>query len=360
MSPKLWTAAYTLCVFLSTPLRAADAKVEAEEALVELHKAGKLTDKGQYKTVRATFAKLFEAKHADVLRRAYGDDYDALTKWLDARPDLKQNFYTALDERYDKLPAALGLFHTLWQKWPKELEKHPDLGIAVAVVWDDPRGLTDYTRHQVRAKSTMPGKLMDGPANFQYLIDNEKLTEGRLRFMPWEFLAFIVDHRTPLQERQWAKQYYQTHRASRSWHQDVPYDHDMLKGELNKDASRRPRLEGHAYTLENIRKYGGVCAHQADFAARVAKSVGVPAVYCSGASAYRGRHAWWMYVQITQANAEKLQFTLNSDGRYVGFEKDAFYTGLVTDPQTGYVMLDRDMERRLNLAGRDRVGKRHA
>ena len=149
----------------------------------------------------------------------------------------------------------------------------------------------------------MPDKLVDGPANFQYLIDNEKLTEGRLRFMPWEFLAFIVDHRTPLEERQWAKQYYQTHRASRSWHQDVPYDHDMLKGELNKDSSRRPRLEGHAYTLENIRKYGGVCAHQADFAARVAKSVGVPAVYCSGASAYRGRHAWWMYVQTRAATA---------------------------------------------------------
>jgi hypothetical protein len=360
MRPILLAIVYPLCLFLSPSLHAADAIGEAEEALVELHKVGKLTDKAQYKTVRAAFARLFEARHGDVLRGAYGEDYEALTKWLDARPDLKQNLYTALDERYDRLPVALGLFRTLWQRWPKELEKHPDLGIAVAVVWDDPRGIYDYTGHQRRTKSTMPDKLADGPANFQYLIDNEKLTEGRLRFMPWEFLAFVVDQRTPLEERRWAKQYYQTHRASRSWHQDVPYDHDMLKGERNKASGLRPRLEGHAYTLENIRKYGGVCAQQADFAARVAKSVGVPAVFCWGASAYRGLHAWWMYVQITQGSADKLQFTLNSDGRYVGFEKDAFYTGHVTDPQTGRDMLDRDMERRLNLAGRDRVGKRHA
>ena len=67
-----------------------------------------------------------------------------------------------------------------------------------------------------------------------------------------------------------------------------------------------------------------------------------------------------MYVQIQKASPERLQFTLNSDGRFVGFEKDAFYTGHVRDPQTGRDMLDRDLERRLNLAGRDRAGKRHA
>lgn len=348
----------TVLLGLSLPpsLRAADA----EDAVVELHQAGKLTDKNQYRAVRAAFAALFEARHADAIREAYGDDYDALTKWLDARPDLKQNFYTALDERSDKLPKALGLFRALWKQYPAELEKHADLGIAVALVWDDPRGVYDYRPHQVRTKSKMPDGLVDGPANFKYVVDNEKLTEGRIRHMPWEFLVFVIDHRTPLEERKWAQQYYFAHRASASWHKDVPYDNDMLKGERTKDPGLHPRLQDREYTLANIKNYGGVCAQQADFACRVAKSVGVPAVYCWGASSYRGLHAWWMYVQVQQASADRLQFTLNSDGRFVGFEKDAFYTGHVTDPQTGRDMLDRDMERRLNLAGRDRAGKRHA
>jgi hypothetical protein len=67
-----------------------------------------------------------------------------------------------------------------------------------------------------------------------------------------------------------------------------------------------------------------------------------------------------MYVHIQRATPDQLQFSLNSDGRFVGFIKDAFYTGQVIDPHTGRTMLDRELERRLALAGRDRTGKRHA
>ena len=275
LCPRIATV--VLGLSLALPLRAAGP----EDAIAELHQAGKLTDKSQYKAVRAAFAGLFESRHADAIREAYGEDYDSLRKWLDSHTDLKENFYIALDERFDKLPRALALFHDLWKQYPAELEKHPDLGIAVAVVWDDPRAVYDYRSHQARTKSQMPdGLLDDGLANFKYVVDNEKLTEGRLRYMPWEFLVFLIDHRTPAAERKWAQQYYFTHRATKSWHQDVPYDHDMLKAEMTKDTGLHPKLQGHDYTLRNIKEYGGVCAEQADFAARVAKSVGVPAVFC--------------------------------------------------------------------------------
>src|SRR5438876_7201636 len=150
--------------FTAPALRATDATADAEVAITALHKSGALYDKNQYKTVRAAFAKLFEAKHADTIKEAYGDDYAALTSWLDAHADLKQNFYTALDERYDKIDKALSLFRDIWKKFPAELEKHPDLGIAVAVVWDDPRGVYDYRPHQVRTKSKLPDGLIDGLA----------------------------------------------------------------------------------------------------------------------------------------------------------------------------------------------------
>jgi hypothetical protein len=357
--PRTWNVLVLACLLLSTNPLAADDQADAEDAVIQLHKSEKLYQKNQFKAVRAAFAQMFEAKHAATIQRAFGDDFEALSKWLNAHPALKQNFYTAFDERYDKLDSALAQFQSIWAKFPEQLAKNPDLGIAVAITWDDPRTLYDYSQHQRRTKSKMPKDLLDGLANFQYIIENEKVTEGRVRHMPWEFLVFVIDHKTPLEERAWAKKYYQTHRASKSWHQDVPYDHDMLKGELDKSSGLKPKIADRDYTLSNLKLYGGVCAQQADFAARVAKCVGVPAVYCWGASSYRGLHAWWMYVRIQKASPEQLQFTLNSDGRTVGFIKDALYTGHVTDPHTGQQMLDRDMERRLNLAGRDRVGKRH-
>src|SRR5262249_47467809 len=150
---------------------------------------------------------------------------------------------------------------------------------------------------------------------FQYIVENEKITEGRCRHMPWEFLVYVIDHPTPLAERKWAQNYFQSHRTAKSWHQDVPYDYDMLKGERMKNSGVQPHLQDQEYTLSNIRKLGGVCAMQADFATRVAKSVGIPAAYCFGESSYRGLHAWWVFALVQRANPSQLQFTLNSDGR---------------------------------------------
>jgi hypothetical protein len=360
--PLRWTACTLLTIAgltVAAGARADDDVAGAEQAIVRLHESGKLYNTNQYKTaVRPAFARLFEAKHRDDIRAAWSDDADELNKWLDAHRDLKEDFYTAIDEEHDQIVPALRLFRDLWKKYPDQLAKHPDLGIAVAVTWDDPRGVYDYRQHQTRTHSTMPGDLVDGPGNFEYLVENEKVTEGRCRYLPWEYLIFVIDHQTPLAERKWAQKYYKSHARASSWHQDVPYDFDMLRAEREKDGGH-PKLEGHGYTLANIRKYGGVCAMQADFAARVAKSVGSPAVYFWGKSAFRGWHAWWMFVQIQRATPDKLQFNLTSDGRFAGFIKDAFYTGYVTDPHTGQHILDRDMERRLWTVGHDRVGKRH-
>jgi hypothetical protein len=67
-----------------------------------------------------------------------------------------------------------------------------------------------------------------------------------------------------------------------------------------------------------------------------------------------------MFVQIQSASKEQIRFSLVSDGRIQGFLKDQFFVGHVIDPQTGRQMLDRDMEHRLGVVGRDPVGKRQA
>jgi hypothetical protein len=363
MSPSL-RKCLVLCV-VSLPLslvhaRADDAVNGAQQAIIRLYNDNQLFNKAKYKTVRAAFARLFEARHHNALENAFGADTGALKKWLDERPDLKEEFYNALDERFDKIGPALTLFHALWKASPEKLAKNPELGIAVAITWDDPGAVYEYRGQLHYSKSKKPAAIIDGLGNFEYLLTHDKATANRCRHLPWEFLVFVIDHPTSLAERGWAQGYFKGSAGLKSWHQDVPYDHDMLKAMMSKGGTAPdPHLKDREYTLSNIRKYGGVCSIQADFAARVAKSVGIPAVYCTGESAYRsGGHAWCMYVKVNKATPGSLQFTISSDGRYQGFIKDAFYTGKVRDPQTGQVVLDRDLERRLYLAGSNRVGKR--
>ena len=96
---------------------------------------------------------------------------------------------------------------------------------------------------------------------------------------------------------------------------------------------------------------------QADFAARVGKSLEVPAAYVGGEGQGLELHAWVMWVEVKSAARTSVDFQLESYGRYRG---DHYYTGELNDPQTGDEILDRDMERRLSAAATDRTGKRQA
>ena len=348
-----------LSLFAPFVVRAQTAD-DVEAQILELYDSGKLFSRASFKEVRAAFARLFAAEHEADIKAAYGNDYEALTGFLDAHAELKETFYTAIDPKYDDVRKALGLFKEIWKEFPDKLDKWGNLAIAVAVVWDKPGAdVYDYTQHQRRTKSLLPKGQLGAIENFRYLVDNEKKLVQPTNFYPWEFLTFVVDHTTPLPERAWSFEYYQKAKGKvASWHQDVPYDKDMLKGEQTHNASLLPKIAGKEYTLANIRQYGGVCAQQADFASRVARSVGAPAAYCWGESAHRGLHAWWMHVHIASVTKDEVKFTLLSDGRYQGFEKDAFYTGHVNDPQTGQDTLDRDLERRLWIVGSDKIGKR--
>ena len=352
---------FAICIAAAATCRAADP-TDAEKKIAELYKSGKLFDEKQYKTVRAAFSQQFEETQKAAIKDAFGDDYDKLTEWLKKRPEVKEELYTALDPTTDKVQTALTLFKQLWKEFPDQIEPFADAAIAVAVVWDDEAsGPYRFSDNVALTRSIMPKKLVGAVENFGYLVDNDKAFEGRPRHLPWEFLVYVVDHDTPLAERKWAQRYFKKANGSvKSFHQDVPYDHDMLKGLQEKDPKIKPHLEGHEYTLENIHEKGGICGQQADFAARVGKSVCLPSAFCYGTSAFRGLHGWCLYADVKKATSEKITFSLVSDGRYRGFLKDAFYTGKVKDPKTGKPMLDRDMERRLWVVGTHRIAKRQA
>jgi hypothetical protein len=62
-------------------------------------------------------------------------------------------------------------------------------------------------------------------------------------------------------------------------------------------------------------------------------------------------------VQLHSSSAERIQFSLESVGRYQSMN---FYTGSVTNPQTGRGTIDRDLERQLSVLGNNRSGTRQA
>ncbi len=340
-----------------TCIQAAD---DVLQPILDLHKSGKLFVKSDYKAVRAASAKVFETRLASTIKESFGDDFDGLTAWLDKNKEIKEEFFSAINEQKDNVPRVLEIFRDLWKDNKEAVKKYANLAIAISVVWDDPQGLYDYRGHQVRTKSHLPEEYLKyGPRDeFKYHISHAKAIQGkegvsRVEVLPYEFLVYVVNHRTPVDEREWAIKNYLLKRPmiGKIYH-EIEYDTTMLETQ-----SKICKLNDHDYSLPDIKKYGGVCAMQADFAARVGKSLAVPAAYVGGQSQDLGLHAWVMWVEVQAANKSGVRFKLESWGRYRG---DNYYTGDLTDPQTGERILDRDMERRLSAVATDRTGKRQA
>lgn len=333
---------------------------EAVAPMLELHKTNKLFDKTEYKAVRSAAAKVFETRNAAIIKEAFGKEHETLTEWLEKQKDVKEELFSAIDPKMDDISRALTIFHDLWLEDSGAVGKYPNLAIAISVVWDQPKNVYDYRGHQVRTKSILPeGYMKYGPLDeFRYHVSHAKDVQGkepfnRLKVLPHEFLAFVVDHRTPVEERDWAIKNYLIKRPmiGKIYH-EIEYDHEMLKTN-----SKVCKLNDHEYSLASLKKYGGVCAMQADFAARVSKSLDVPAAFVTGQAKDLDLHGWVMWVEVRSATKAKVDFKLESWGRY---RVDNYYTGEVVDPQTGVEILDRDMERRLSVAATDRIGKRQA
>ncbi|HEX4610025.1 MAG TPA: hypothetical protein VH092_17665 [Urbifossiella sp.] len=302
--------------------------------------------KGEDKKVREAFARHFETKYASDLADGFGPDADALRAWLNDNPEVRDLLYTAIEPGVDNVPKAAEVFHDLWKADAAAVKAHPNLAVAVAVVWDNPQAVYDYRGHQVRTKSLLPETVKGvGPAeNFRSVVDRAAKLKGVQLQLPWEFLAHVVNHRTPDDEREWAVKNYLARRAGvGTAYTDIVYDKEMLRTK-----SEVCKLNGKPYTLPGIKEFGGVCAMQADFAARVSKSISVPAEYVGGEANSGGLHAWVVWAEVRSITKDQVTFSLESAGRYFF---DQYYVGTLTDPRSGLQMTDRDMDRRLTAVG---------
>lgn len=311
--------------------------------------------KGEYKQVRTQFAKYFEAKYQSQLQVRLGADADPLFEFLAANAEVRETLFTAINPMVEDPGAVMGVFHELWKADAQAVKTNDELAVAVSVVWDNPRGPYDYTHHQVRTKSTLPDSVKKTGAldNFKWALDRQAKLKGPHQQLPWEFLIHTVNHRTPTDERDWAVANYLKRRTNiGTCYKDIVYDDVMLQTQ-----GKTCKLNDKPYTLPSIKQYGGVCAMQADFAARVAKAIGVPAEYITGEANSGVLHAWIMWVEVKAVNKDTVTFTLESFGRY---NIDHYYVGTLTDPQSGRTITDRDLERHLTAVGNSPYYSRQA
>jgi hypothetical protein len=320
--------------------------------LVELYRAKKLFVKKEYATLRKIFASRFEREQQAAIAAAVADK-EKPPAWLQGHDDFKQELFTAFDPAHDDIEAGLKLVTKIAEAFPDKFDSYGELAIAVAVTWDKPPSIYDYGWHAKRCQAPVPDKLLDALGNVAYLLDAESVMQGRAQFLPWEFLVLVVNHKTPRAEREWAVTNYLLQRVMYGrCYGDVPYDDLMLSS-----GDKQCRLADKPYTLENLRLYGGVCAMQADFAARVGQSLGVPAAYVGGEGNSGGLHAWVVWVELKTVNKNAIGFSIESHGRY---RDDQYFVGHLTDPRTGEHMTDRELELRLHSVGVNPQNQRHA
>lgn len=135
--------------------------------------------------------------------------------------------------------------------------------------------------------------------------------------MPAWQLCWVVDANVPNSELDWAR-FHVNHsqREMGKAYGDVRYRMDKIKrgNEIYKNSE---------YTLEQIRREGGICGDQAHYAATAAKAHGIPAMVIGG-DGDLGGHAWMGYM----ASSKDWVF----DAGRIGAN---YANGRTTDPQTG-------------------------
>jgi hypothetical protein len=265
----------------------------------------------------------------------------AARKVITANPKLGRAVAMAVEPGTDNVGNAYAVLRLLAEKFPDRVLDKPrpadakpgpagrgrddksdlsNLVAAFCVVFDGPLN--------------EKGKASDKPAAiesdrveklFEYFSSNA----GKLEFgpgTPTDLLTYVVsvDPRVTIDDLNWAMKGYHGNKAVGKLYQTIVYDTNAFKRGTPKKVEQAPG----GVTLQNIRKYGGVCVEQALFASNVGKAIGVPAVSVTGRGSDVG-HAWVGYLKSTGSNKYEWDF---DEGRYKEYRD---LRGSVVDPRTG-------------------------
>ena len=236
-----------------------------------------------------------------------------LTAWLLANREFTRAFLLSLRKR-DDAGRAFQIIHHLLQASEKRVRQYPQLAIAFAVVWDS------YPPNRKFLKQA-----------FAYYTRNPRGMKLDLRAMPHQVSKYVIDTRRPISERVWVSSRYGGSANIGRLYGMIKYDlHALSSGE-------GPEIRNHPPTLQNIKKYGGVCRDHAVFASEAGKAIGVPSVRISGGTESGVTHAWVGFLRKGTGG-----YVWDRDSGRIGKEDTS--SGWINDPQEGLRVPEHELD----------------
>ena len=307
-----------------------------EAHLTTWHKNKDIYRPKKFEQLRGLVARHVAGKMKNDLDREWADE--KFRRWLEDHPYLLENYLLAIDPRYDDILASLRIMKRLWKLSPGKTAEFPDLAIALAVVWDKPG--------KPLFEATDPPTTADVYDNYAFYTSEKTPVHRRIKQLPWELLCYVVANKASAAERRWILENYSNKVA--------------MIGNAYFDVAWKPNSEElvNDYTVPNMKRLGGVCTTQADYALLLSRTMGVPAFYgWPGFPKYYGGHAWLMWLEIKGVESGRIRYTLESIGRY-GDRKD--YTSVSPSPHIGIHEDEGILFMRFHRLGKDIQAYRHA
>lgn len=242
-----------------------------------------------------------------------GERLPALLSALLGRPELLEKFALTLKAEDDAAEALRVWARLAADDSAAQQGRYDNLQIACALVFDQPLRWTRFDG----------GEACSADALNRYRYFKAAAEAGRLvgdvRKTPPGDLVWVVGATATEEEMNWAL----TNPKLRALSEWAP-SYGLVRYRMDYVTQEKTRLakptEG---TLKEIFELGGICMHQAHFAANTARAYGIPAAYVTG-DGNRGGHAWFAYQRKDK------EWNMNT-GRY----NDGYACGETTDPQTG-------------------------
>ena len=241
-------------------------------------------------------------------------------------PSLLTAFFSTLSKQ-DYAPLVLQNLRAIREAHPAKWREYQNLAIAIAVVNDSP--LPEFWPHIQVTPSLVPREIPPVATQFsRWVAANESgKLELDLRKLPPDQLKFIVDLFVAESEIDWARKNVRFTRSNfdRAF-SEVAYQPDRIK-------NKRFFWKSYPYTLENIRRIGGICVDQAYYAMISGKANGLPTLFFTG-QGKDGGHAWFGYLR----REDKWELDV---GRY---SQQNYAIGQALDPQTWQPISDHQLQ----------------
>lgn len=257
-----------------------------------------------------------------------------LAGWLLEHPAASNALAAVVEPGADKMAAVYAVLDDLRREVNVEgnADAAAELFAAAAVVFD--AGAPAALIEQEVADPATAVEIVG------HLLEHRRGAGFDVTMMPADLLVHVVDARVSAADLAWAAATYRGDRVVGQRFHDLSYD----TGLIGLERVGKP-LEGagSAFGLAMLRQCGGVCRHQAFFAASVGKAIGVPTVYMRANGPSVG-HAWVGYLR---AQGKRVVWDM-SEGRFDFYEE---VRGEIVCPQTQRRVGDQEVSMKAGLVG---------